>query len=218
MVVIDHNHPYIQRVHSLPGFQRNRHNGAYYYSLEIGQFFIPTIETDRNWVTINVPNVVLSHAIVFAHNNVHLEWYEKYQGKDAIFVCGMPETAERLKVYGKTIYLPLSIDTEYVRKFRTEKTKDVCYVGRMEKWTKDVPLGIVRLADMPRDTLLAELAKFRRAYAVDRCAIEARCLDCEVIPNNYNYGVKHPADFWQVFDSRDAAKMLQERLDEIDGR
>ena len=34
----------------------------------------------------------------------------------------------------------------------------------------------------------------------------------------YNYGVQHTPDFWKVVDSRDAAKMLQKELDEIDGR
>lgn len=216
-MVIDHNHPYIQKVHSSPRFQRNRYNGAYYYSVEIGQFFIPTIKTDRNWVTMNVPSQLLHHAIVFAHNNVHLEWYAKYKNADAIFVCGMPETAERLKVYGKTIYLPLSIDTEYVSQFRTEKTEEVCYVGRREKFTNDIPADITRLTGMPRPELLEALAKYRKAYAVDRCAIEAKCLGCEVIPYSYNYGVKHNADFWQVIDSRDAADMLQIELNKIDG-
>ena len=218
MVVIDHTHPWIVTAHSSPAFRTNRFNGAYFYSVEIGQFFIPTIETDRNWVTINVPSVELEHAIVFAHNNVHLEWYEKYRGKDPIFVCGMPETAERLKMYGKTIYLPLSIDTEYVKQFRTEKRFDVCYVGRAGKRSPDLPKNIIYLENMPRPDLLAWVAQFRRAYAVDRCAIEARCLGCEILEYGYNYGVQHTPDFWKVVDSRDAAKMLQKELDEIDGR
>ena len=215
-MVIDHNHPYIKRLHNQPGFQKNRYNGAYYYSKEIAKFFIPYIKTDRNWVTINVPKEALPHAIVFAHNNVHLEWYEKYKGLDPVFVCGMPETAERLKMYGETIYLPLSIDTEYVSKFRTEKTKEACFVGRREKLNDAVPKNIDILESMPRPALLAELARYRKAYAVDRCAIEAKCLGCEVIPYGYGYGVVHPVDFWKVIDSRDAAKMLQKKLNEVD--
>ena len=218
MIIIDHNHPKIRAIRNNPRFAPHKHNGAYYYSVEIGKYFIPEIKTDRNWVTINVGSEAPEHVIVFAHNNVRLEWYEKYKGKDAILVCGMPETAERLKCYGKTIYLPLSVDVEEVAKYRTEKTENVCFVGRYEKRTDDVPNGIPCLASMPRTDLLRELAKYRKAYAVDRCAIEAKILGCEVLEYGYNYGVRHPSDFWQIIDSRDAAKMLQKMLDEIDGK
>ena len=217
MIIVDHNHPTIKAIRSNPKFAPHKYNGAYYYSVEIGKYFIPTIKTNRNWVTINVKSLAPRHAIVFAHNNVHLEWYKKYQGKDAILVCGMPETAERLKIYGKTIYLPLSVDVEEVARFRTDKTKDVCFCGRNEKRTSAVPDDVPSLEGMPRDMLLQELAKYRRAYAVDRCAIEAKILGCEVLNYGYNYGVQHPADFWQIIDSRDAAKMLQEALNQIDG-
>ena len=217
MIIIDHNHPRIQAVRRSPGFTQHKHNGAYYYSIEIAKYFIPVIETDRNWVTMNVKSEAPSHAIVFAHNNVHLEWYEKYKGKDAILVCGIPETAERLKIYGKTIYLPLSVDVEEVARYRAEKTEDVCFVGRYEKKTPEVPADVPCLASMPRPMLLKELARYRKAYAVDRCAIEAKILGCEVLDYGYNYGVKHPAEFWQILDSRDAAKILQAELDRIDG-
>lgn len=218
MIIIDHNHPRIRACRRNPKFAQHKFNGAYYYSIEIGKYFIPVIETDRNWVTINVKSEAPEHSIVFAHNNIHLEWYEKYKGKDAILVCGMPETAERLKIYGKTIYLPLSVDVEEVAQFRTEKTEEVCFVGRYEKRTQGVPAGIPCLASMPRETLLQQLAKYRKAYAVDRCAIEAKILGCEILYYGYNYGVPHPADFWQILDSRDAAKILQEKLNEIDGK
>lgn len=217
-MIIDHNHPWIVALRNSKGFEQHKYNGAYYYSIEIGRFFIPTIETDRNWVTINVNRIETpEHAIVFAHNNVHLEWYEKYKGKDAVFVCGMPETAERLKVYGKTIYLPLSVDVSEVKQYRTEKTKNACYVGRKEKRTAAVPKGIPCLESMPREELLSELAKYRAAYCVDRCAIEAKILGCEVLDYGYDYGVPHTPDFWRVFDSRDAAKLLQQKLKEVDG-
>ena len=218
MIIVDHNHPRIRRIRSNPKFAPNKHNGAYYYSVEIGKYFIPVIQTDRNWVTMNVKQEAPRHAIVFAHNNIHLEWYAKYRNKDAILVCGMPETAERLKVYGKTIYLPLSVDVREVERYRTEKTEDVCFVGRKSKRNARVPVGVPCLEGMPRPQLLTELAKYRRAYAVDRCAVEAKVLGCQVLEYGYNYGVRHSEDFWQILDSRDAAKILQTELDKIDGR
>lgn len=218
MIVIDHNHPAIVALRNSPGFKRNKYNGAYYYSVEIAKYFIPTIVTDRNWVTMNVKTEMLDHAIVFAHNNVHLEWYEKYRDKDVILVCGMPETAERLRKYARTIYLPLSVDVEEVEQYRTKKTFDTCFVGRREKWTDRITIGTPCLNGMPREDLLRSLAKYRRAYAVDRCAIEAKILGCEVLEYGYNYGVPHPPEFWEVLDSRDAAKILQKELDEIDGK
>lgn len=218
-VVVDHNHWKIKRVRNMPRFAKNIYNGGYYYSLEIAKYFIPTIKTDRNWVTMNVKSEPgVKHSIVFAHNNIHTEWYEKYKGLDAVLVCGMPETVEKLKAYGEAIYLPLSVDVEYVSRFRTEKTKDVCFVGRAEKKTDRVPDDVPCLEGIPREELLAELAKFRKAYAVDRCAIECKILGTEVLQYGYGYGVEHTPDFWKVVDSREAAAMLQAELNRIDGK
>lgn len=215
MIVIDHTHPMIQRTHRK--HPQNRYNGGVYYSKEIGQYFIPTIKTQRNWVTMNVKSVVLDNAIVFVHNNIHIEWYEKYKGLDVVLVCGLPETVEKVKPFGKAVYLPLSIDTRYVKQFKTQQTKGVCFVGRAEKKTPRIPEGVDMLEGMPRPRLLTELAKYKRAYAVDRCAIECKCLNVDVLPYGYGYGIEHPPEFWKVLDSRDAAKMLQSILDDIDG-
>lgn len=216
MIIVDHTHPRIQRAHEKRPW--NRYNGGVYYSQEIAKYFIPAIKTDRNWVTMNVKSLVVDHAIVFVHNNIHIEWYEKYKGLDVVLVCGMPETVERVKPFGKAIYLPLSVDVDYVSQFRTEKTKDVCFVGRAEKKTDRVPADVPCLEAMPRPELLAELAKFRKAYAVDRCAIECKILGTEVLQYGYGYGVEHTPDFWKVVDSREAAAMLQAELNRIDGK
>lgn len=214
-MIIDHTHPSIVRAHLKR--PHNQHNGAVYYTKEIEQFFIPTIKTNRNWVLMNVKRLVVDNAIVFCHNNIHTEWYAKYKGLDVILVCGMPETVEKVKEYGKAIYLPLSIDTHYVRKFKTKQTKGTCFVGRAEKKTDSIPAGVPCLEGLPRHELLEQLAQFHKAYAVDRCAIECKCLGVEVLPYGYGYGVEHTPDFWQILDSRDAAKLLQRELDTIDG-
>lgn len=193
-----------------------RRNGAYFYSKEIVENIIPRVKTDRNWVTIYVPSGAAHHSVYFIHNNKNpamydfLSWY-----KDVVLVCGVPETVDKVKRYGKAIYLPLSIDTEYVSQFRTDKkTINIAYVGRRGK--RDglfFPKGTMYLEGLDRVQLLREMAKCKKVFAVGRCALEAKCLGCEVLP----YDPRYPdPDLWQVLDNRDAAKILQQKLDEID--
>ena len=70
------------------------------------------------------------------------------------------------------------------------------------------------LEDMNRSKLLEAMAEYKRVYAVGRCAIEAKCLGCEILPFDPRYP---DPDLWQVLDNRDAAKLLQKELDKIDG-
>ena len=58
------------------------------------------------------------------------------------------------------------------------------------------------------------MARYKRVYAVGRCAIEAKILGCEVLP--YDERFPNP-DVWTVLDSKMAAKILQSQLDIIDG-
>lgn len=193
-------------------------NGAFYYAKEIEKFIVPRVNTDRNWVLINCPGQCWDHSIVFIHNNNKPElywWLKDYE--DLILVCGVPETCEKVKHLGTPIYLPLSVDVGYVEQFkRDEKTRDVCYVGRRSKTrTAPVPKGIDFLSGMKRQELLKALADYEQAYAVGRCAIEAKILGCEVL----SFDPRYPdPDRWQILDSRDAAAILQKKLDEIDGR
>lgn len=192
-----------------------RHNGAYYYSREICKNIIPRVRTARNWLTVDyVGAKPFDHAIAFVHNNEHPEHYKEWAGLDAVLVCGVRETVDKVKDYGKAIYLPLSIDVEYVRKYTAEKTRDVCYAGRKAKM-QGVPASVDILTDLPRDLMLAELARYRRVYAVGRLALEAIALGCEVLP----YDKRYPdVSVWRLLDNRDAAIMLQKELDIIDGR
>ena len=76
-----------------------------------------------------------------------------------------------------------------------------------------MPIDIDYIEGLPREELLAEMAKYKKVYAVGRTAIEAKILGCEVLP----YDDRYPdPEIWQVLDNRDAAKILQEKLDEID--
>lgn len=194
----------------------NIHNGAYYYSKEILQHFIPNIETDRNWVTVSIPGNCWDHSIFFVHNNVSqkiYDWLSDYE--DLVLVCGLPETQKRMSRLGLAVYLPLSIDVPYVEAFAREKDRDRAFFGRYAKAREQrFPIGTDVVCGLPRDELLSEMARYRQAYAVGRTAIEAKVLGCELLP--YDRRFPDPS-IWKAVDSREAASMLQGILDGIDG-
>ena len=212
-MIIDHNHRQYRTMRNVAG--GNKHNGAYYYSIEIVKNIIPKVKTDRNWVTVKIPGKAFDHCIYFVHNNIHIsgyEWLKEYD--DVILVCGVPETVEKVSHIGKAIYLPLSIDVDEVSQYRRKQYKDVAYVGRASK-RNGLPLWRVdSIEDVSRKKLLEQMAEYKRVYAVGRCAIEAKCLGCEVLPFDPRYP---DPELWQVLDNKDAAKILQKELDKIDG-
>lgn len=215
-MIISHAHAEYKKKWANSGV--NKYNGAFYYSKEIVENIIPNVETSRNWVTVNVQGVGCNHSVVFIHNNLHpsrYEWLKRYD--DLILVCGVPETVEKVKRFGRAIYLPLSIDTEYVKQFRVEeKTKEVAFVGRRSKIRRGrFPLGIDYIHGLERQELLPRMAEYKKIYGVGRVALEAKCLGCEVLP--YDDRFPDPS-VWQVIDNKDAAQMLQRELDKIDGR
>ena len=214
-VIVNHETPEYQAKRAV--LRESMHNGAYYYSIEINKFFIPNIRTTRNWITVNCKGIGIDHAIVFVHNNLHPEWYEWLSDyEDLILVCGVPSTCDKVAHLGKTIYLPLSVDVKEVEQYRTEKTKGTAFVGRKEKrYGCDIPHTINYLEGLERDKLLQMVAQYRRIYAVGRTAIEGKILGCEILP--YDERFPDPS-VWQIFDSRDACKLLQKKLDEIDKR
>ena len=214
-MIFNHEHQAYKEKREKPNF--NRFNGAYYYSKEITDNIIPLVKTDRYWVLVNVEGYAWDHSIVFIHNNKHpslYSWLKDY--KDLILICGVPSTCEKVAHLGTPIYLPLSVDVDYISKFKVnKKTKEIAYVGRKEKAYGvkfDIPWA-ARLENIPREQLLREMAKYKKVYAVGRCAIEAKVLGCEVLP--YDNRFPDP-DIWQVLDNKEAAYMLQEKLDEID--
>lgn len=211
-MIIDHDHlAYRMKWQN----SKHRYNGAFYYSKEIVKNIIPNVETDRNWITIRAEGVGCDHAIVFVHNNLHPERYDYLKAyEDLVLVCGVPETCEKVAHLGTAIYLPLSIDVEYVEQFKRPKTREVAFVGRKSK-TKlgKLPQNIDYLCGIKRQSLLPEMAKYEQVYGVGRVALEAKVLECEVLP--YDERFPDPG-VWQVLDNKDAAVMLQQKLDEID--
>lgn len=213
-MIIDHNHPSYKKRWSNLG--ADRYNGAYYYSCEIGQNIIPAVDTDRNWITINMRGIGCDHSIVFVHNNKNprmYEWLKRYE--DLILVCGVPMTVGKVSHLGRAIYLPLSVDVEYVEGFRKKRRmKDTAFVGRKDKMRYgNLPEGIDCLCGMKREDLLKEMARYKRVYAVGRTAIEAKILGAEVLP--YDDRFPDPR-VWQIVDNRDAAVMLQKKINDIE--
>lgn len=215
-MVVDHTHPaYVKKRNSIG---KDRWNGAYYSSLEICNYFIPNVKTDRDWLTIDFHYnpVPLNRPIAFVHNHPHCpEWYEWLKEyDDVVLVCTSYEDLPKLAHIGRPVYLPLSVDVPYVKKFRVkQKTREVAFAGRPEKLIgHKLPENVDCLCHLPREKFLQKLATYKRVYAVDRVEIEARILGCEVL--HYGYPSFAPE---KIVDSREAAKMLQEIIDEIDG-
>ena len=212
-MIIDYKHPAYQM--KWRAMARNRYNGAYYYSKEISKFIIPRIRTDRNWVTINIPGFGVDHSIVFIHNNARpyrYDWMRRY--KDLILVVGVPETIQKVEHLGKVIYLPLPINAEEVLAYKKPHDREVAYAGRGEKFVGKKVDGDP-ICNLPREEMLEKMSHYKRIYAVGRTAIEAKILGAEILP----YDPRFPSpDIWKVFTYDDAVKLLQEKLDEIDGK
>lgn len=224
-MIIDHNHPeYIERRKKLGN---GKYNGCYYYSKEIVDNIIPLVKTKRDWNTIGRDVEGMHNGmIVFLHDNStpwNYDWLKNYD--DLVLVCSSQYTMDSVKYWGHTILLPMSIDTEYVKKFRVkEKTKETCFVGNV--WVKNsvrvspythstgIPGKVDFFSSLPREELLKEVAKYKCGFAIDRCAQELLCLGVELLPLETRYGCDN---IGRLLDNRDAAKMLQAELDKIDG-
>ena len=216
-MIIDHNHPGYKKLRRKTG--RGKYNGCYYYSKEIVENIIPRVKTWRGWNTVGKDvEGMCDHMIVFLHDNStpwHYEWLHKYD--DFVLVCSSKYTRDSVKYSGHTILLPMSVDVEYVRQFKTEKTKDTCFVGNV--WVKDnLASELTGKVDffrpMKREKLLKKVAKYRRAYAIDRCALECKALGCELLEIETRY---HCDGVGELVDNREAAVMLQKELDKLDG-
>lgn len=217
-MIIGLKHPKYLYKHE--AMNNGKHNGAYYYAKEIEENIIPLIKTDYNWVTIHVPGEYVDHSIIFIHSNVDFEKYKELANhKDLILVSSNYDTAKYMERFGKSIFLPLSVDVEYVRKFSVaKKTEELCYAGNMWPFKradlkKYVPSEAHCFINVPRDELLAELAKYKVCYAIGRTAIEAKILGCEIKVCDSRYP---DPNFWQVLDNKEAALILQSLLDGID--
>lgn len=199
------------------------HNGAYYYSQEIVKNIIPNVKTWRPWDTLGMKHLrSVDHAIVFIHHNLNHDkvygWLKQY--KDLVYVCSTKASLlwAMDQPNGDAVLLPLSIDTEYVKQFKTKKTKKACYAGNLWKFKKpDIAKYVPEGTDfppknLPREELLKFIAPYKICYAIGRTAIEARVLGCKV----RNCDSRYEGVNWLVLSNQEAAQILQKELDQID--
>lgn len=215
-MIINHNHPLYKAKRTKQGY--GKYNGAYYYSQDICKYIIPNVKTDRTWVTVRIEECTenLDHSIVFIHNNRNPNLYQYLQKyKDVICVCSTPRTYDNMIFYGTPVLLPLSVNVDNIKRYKVkEKTKEMAFAGRRLKMTNRIPAEADILTDMPQTSLIREMAKYKKIYAVGRTAIQAKILGCEI--GVYDSLYPDP-NFWKVVDCKDAAKMLQTIIDKIDG-
>ena len=220
-IIIDtNNETFIRKNKRL---KKGMFNGAYYYSQEIVKNIIPYVKTKRPWDTLTMRKIgTVNGAICFLHQCIEMDkaydWLKGYE--DLVLVASSPYVYDWAIQNGyKAIYLPLSIDTEYVKQFKTKKTKDTCFCGNIWKFRKDeiaetIPEGVdFQPPNICREELLRFMAPYKKVYAIGRCALEARCLGAEILQCYKKFPVEH----WELIDNKEAAKMLQVELDKIDG-
>lgn len=195
-------------------------NGAYWYSKELLENIVPNIKTKRSWCLINVNNQCEDGSIVFIHNNKNPERYEWLSNyKDLILVCSQPKTLKfMIEMFPQfhVILLPLSIDINFVKQFKVKrKTRNTAYFGRKEKCPQAImdDSKIAKIYGLEREKLLKEVAKYKNVYAIGRCALEAKCLDCNVIGHEGEY---ENVDF-KLLDNKEVIPELQRLINEIDG-
>lgn len=167
------------------------------------------------------PSTAPDNCIVFVHSNNALDRYDyllKY--KNIVLVCSTNHSKQELiaKGHRQVIYVPLSIDTEYLAKFKSETKSGTIACGNVWAFTSDTKnyfrsKGIPHYHDLQRDELLALMGQSERVYAIGRTAMEAIYLGAEVIQPEKEYPVEK---YTTYYTQDDAIKMMQEQLDNLE--
>lgn len=212
-MIIDHTNRFYTNI--LP-------NGALIYSMNIVKNIIPRVKTKRNWITIDCRQAC-DDAIVFIHSNVDFDRYEylrKY--KNLVLVASQNYTVQELrkrKLGDHVIYLPLSVDKKELLKYKITKPHyrgGTCYAGRPDKpYVEGLRLhkNIDMLCGITHPDMLRRLNNYQYCYAVGITAIEAKFMGCTLLPFDKRYP---DTKVWQVIDGKEAAEILQKKLDKID--
>lgn len=134
-----------------------------------------------------------------------------------IWVCSKHSTVKTLEGYGeRAVYVPLSIDTEYIKQFKRKKTKDTAYVGNARAFKREylnsLPVDVEQLSGMARVKLLKEMAKYKRVIAEGRCLMEAQVLGAKTEVPKYD---GHESVYVEALDNREAIKYWREALKPI---
>lgn len=204
--------------------QGGKNNGHWQYSHLITDKIAPLVNTDRRIDALGLVQCGCEdRAIVFIHANINLEdtygWLRKF--KDLILVCNNRDTAMKLAQIlpnSTPIVLPLSVDTKEVLTHQHPKTKKACYAGNIWSFKKAdlekfVPEGTPKYTNIERDELLNAISEYEEVYAVGITAVEAAVLGCEIKVCDSRFP---DPTYWKPLDYKEAAKILQKKLDEID--
>ena len=218
MIIVGTNTERFKSWHNRQGIQRN--NGSYWYAKELEEIILPSIDGNLFIITAGAslyrPHEVPDGAVIVCHDNrTSAKSYGRFFGKNILWVCSKHSTTEIMRSYGeKAAYVPLSIDTKYVKRFKRKKTKEVAYVGNAwafkKSYLESLPDDVVRLNNLERDDLLREMSKYKHVIAEGRCLMEAQTLGASgEIPKYDNL----EAVFVKPLDSRDAIPYWRLALD-----
>lgn len=203
--------------HTNQGITRN--NGAYWYAKEIEDIILPKINKKIFIVTAGAKLYnsleIPEGAVVVCHDNrTTKKSYGFLFNKNILWLCSKISTVKTLQESGeKAVYIPLSINTEYVKTFKTKKTKDIAFVGNSwgfkKSYLNSLPKDIVQLSNLERDDLLKEMSQYKKVIAEGRCLMEAQALGCKCeVPKYKNL----ESVFVDVLDSNDAVHYWEEAL------
>ena len=222
-VLNDYNNPNYIALRKQLEFN-GRFNGAWYYSHTICDKIAPLIKTKRTIDSIGKQTCGCEDgAIVFIHANTGVEdnyaWLSRY--KDLILVSNNDATTEILsKMFPQShaITVPVSVDVEEVLTHNHEKEYEACYAGnlwgfKLEDVKKYVPEEVPKFSNIPRYDLLEIISRYKNVYAVGITAVEAKVLGCNILVCDHRFP---DPEYWQPLDYKDAAKILQAKIDEID--
>ena len=96
------------------------------------------------------------------------------------------------------------------------KSRKYAYYGRKEKCPQDIleDETVDKIFGNDRDECLKLVAKYKNVFAIGRCALEAKCLGCNVLSHAGEY---ENVDF-EVKDNKEIIPELQRLINEIDGK
>jgi hypothetical protein len=214
MIIQDHNTNEYKIAQAR--LKSGKFNGAYFYSKEIVDCFIPKIKTSYNWQTIN-HQTAPEHCIVFVHSNNALYRYDYLLTyRDIILVCSTHNSVKELKKKGhkKVVYVPLSIDTEYLSQFKNEYKNGTIAAGNLWAFTPQtkqffIHNGIKHYHDVEREDLLRLISKSETVYAIGRTAMEAIYLGANVIQPDKEYPVEK---YTTYFTQKKAISILKRHI------
>lgn len=197
-----------------------QNNGAYWYAKELEKIILPKLKMKLFVVTSGAglykAHEIPNGAVAVCHDN-RSPWksYKHLFGKNILWICSKPSTVDLMTAHGENAcYVPLSINTKYVKKFTKEKTKDIAFVGNAwgfkDEYLRSLPKEIDQLSDMGRTKLLREMAKYKRVIAEGRCLMEAQVLGAKCEVPKYK---DLEAVFVEPLDSRDAIVYWKEALE-----